>query len=151
MTPRHACPAAGRVSSRRVRRIPLVAAAAALASAATLVCGTALAETERTLTKPEIRAEIGELRAALQGTVPVYRNRNFGRVRALVGRAYLQHFEDLEGPLEKVDDGLKERLERAIAVELRQIAAARRPLAAYRAKVTQIVRQLPVVQRKLGA
>jgi len=125
------------------------AAAAALAAAAMMVSGNALAA-ERALTKQEIRAEIGELRAALQGTVPVYRNRNYRRVRALVGRAYLQHFEDIEHPLEKVDEDLMEDLEHAIAVELRQIAAAKRPLRIYRAKVDQIVRRLPLVQRKLG-
>ena len=43
-----------------------------------------------------------------------------------VAEAYVSHFEEVEGPLEKVDHELKEELEEAIGDELRRRSGRRR-------------------------
>jgi len=70
-------------------------------------------------TAAQARAEIGEVRAALDSALASLREGDAKAAENAVSEGYLQHFEKVEGPLEKVDQELNEELEDGIREELR--------------------------------
>jgi hypothetical protein len=64
-------------------------------------------------------AEIGEVRTGLAAGLAAYRQGNAEAADRLVGDAYLEHFELVEGPLEERDEELNEELEELIRNEIR--------------------------------
>jgi hypothetical protein len=66
-----------------------------------------------------------------------------------VSEAYLQHFEQVEGALDRRDHQLKERLEEAIRDELRREMRRGAPAAKVTTLVRRIVRDLATAQAKL--
>ena len=64
--------------------------------------------------------EIGETETALDNAVTQLRAGDRKQAEETVAEAYLQHFEKVEGPLEKADPELNEELEEAISGELRE-------------------------------
>ena len=74
---------------------------------------------EESATPAQARAEIGEVRAALDHAVASLREGDAKAAENAVSEGYLQHFEKVEGPLEKVDQALNEELEDGIREELR--------------------------------
>ena len=74
---------------------------------------------EESATPAEARAEIGEVRAALDSALASLREGDAKAAENAVSEGYLQHFEKVEGPLEKVDGELNEQLEDGIREELR--------------------------------
>ena len=96
--------------------------AAVMSSFAIAACGgESEAEKEaENATPAQARAEIGEVRKALDGAVASLRDGDAKAADNAVSEAYLQHFEKVEGPLGKVDGELNEKLEDSIREELRQ-------------------------------
>jgi len=76
-------------------------------------------EAEAQATPQEAITQIGEVRTGLDAAVKTYRSGDASKADEQVGDAYLQHFELVEGPLEKADEELNEKLEDAIREELR--------------------------------
>jgi DNA anti-recombination protein RmuC len=74
---------------------------------------------EESATPAQARAEIGEVRAALHSALASLREGDAKAAENAVSEGYLQHFEKVEGPLEKVDQALNEELEDGIREELR--------------------------------
>ena len=83
--------------------------------------GESEAEKEAENTTPaQARAEIGEVRKALDTAVASLREGDAKAADNAVSEGYLQHFEKVEGPLGKVDGELNEKLEDSIREELRE-------------------------------
>src|SRR3954451_2301306 len=100
---------------------PAVAALALVSSLAVAACGSGgdkQAE-EQQGTPAQARAEIGEVRAALDTAVASLKEGDARAAENAVSEGYLQHFEKVEGPLEEVDAELNEKLEDGIREELR--------------------------------
>jgi len=100
---------------------PAVAALALVSSLAVAACGSdgdKQAE-EQQGTPAQARAEIGEVRAALDTAVASLKEGDARAAENAVSEGYLQHFEKVEGPLEEVDAELNEKLEDGIREELR--------------------------------
>jgi hypothetical protein len=74
---------------------------------------------EASATPAQARAEIGEVRAALDTALASLREGDAKAAEEAVSEGYLQHFEKVEAPLEKVDGKLNEELEDGIREELR--------------------------------
>jgi hypothetical protein len=110
------------------RRFPRPAPlAASLAAAALLAAGcgdddsSATAEEEHAAATPQKAiAEIAKVRAGLAAGLAAYEQGDAEKADELVGDAYLEHFELVEGPLEQRDEELNEELEELIREELRQ-------------------------------
>jgi DNA anti-recombination protein RmuC len=75
---------------------------------------------EQSATPAQARAEIGEVRKALDTAVGQLREGDAEAADNTVSEGYLEHFEKVEGPLEKVDEELNEKLEDSIREELRE-------------------------------
>jgi hypothetical protein len=83
-------------------------------------------------------AEIAAVRAGLDQALTTYRSGDKAAADRQVGDTYLQHFELVEGPLDKVDHVLKEKLEGGIREELRariKAGAPRTEIAQLRAEI----------------
>jgi hypothetical protein len=97
--------------------------AVALAAAAVVGCGGSdesnSEEKEAQATPQQAIAEIGEVRTGIDEALKTYAAGDAAKAVEQVGDAYLQHFELVEGPLEKADEELNEKLEDAIREELR--------------------------------
>jgi ABC-type enterochelin transport system substrate-binding protein len=75
---------------------------------------------EQSATPAQARAEIGEVRTALDKAVAELEEGDAKAADNTVSEGYLEHFEKVEGPLGKVDDELTEKLEDSIREELRE-------------------------------
>lgn len=99
-----------------------VAAAVAVGSIAT-GCGGSdgkeSEEAEQSTTPQQAMTEIGAVRKGLQEALATYKSGNRAKADEQVGDAYLEHFEHVEGPLDKVDHELNETLEDSIREALR--------------------------------
>jgi hypothetical protein len=76
-------------------------------------------EAEQSATPAQARAEIGEVRKALDSAIASLREGDAKAADNAVSEGYLEHFEKVEGPLGKVDGELNEKLEDSIREELR--------------------------------
>src|SRR5438093_8443403 len=77
-------------------------------------------ENEESLTPTQAIVEIDKVRRLLDSALARYRAGDEKRADELVGNAYLEHFEHVEGPLEDADEDLMQDLEQTIATELRE-------------------------------
>jgi hypothetical protein len=66
-----------------------------------------------------------------------------------VANTYVDHFEKVEGPLEKVDHELNEKLEEGISTDLRKQISQGAPAAAIRKHVDQLKGDLDTATEKL--
>jgi DNA anti-recombination protein RmuC len=76
-------------------------------------------QAEADVTPAQARAEIGEVRAALDSALASLKEGDAKTAENAVSEGYLQHFEKVEAPLAKVDEELNERLEETIREDLR--------------------------------
>jgi hypothetical protein len=83
---------------------------------------------EEAATPAEAIAEVGQVRTLLDRALAKYRAGNAKQAEQIVGDAYLEHFEHVEGPLEDRDNELKEDLEETISTELRDKIKSRAPI-----------------------
>jgi hypothetical protein len=107
----------------RFSRLLALAALAAFAVGAA-GCGdddsNASEEHEAAATPREAIVQIAAVRTGLAAGLSAYRQGNAEKADQLVGDAYLEHFELVEGPLEERDEELNEELEELIREEIRQ-------------------------------
>src|SRR4051794_9806889 len=75
---------------------------------------------EQNATPAQARAEIGEVRKALDSAVAELKEGDAKAADNSVSEGYLEHFEKVEGPLGRVDGELNEKLEDSIREELRE-------------------------------
>jgi hypothetical protein len=94
----------------------LLLAALALAVAG---CGGNDEAEEESSTPAEAVAEIGEIKTMLATAVDQVRAGDADAAEETVGDAYLEHFEQVEGPLGERDHEFMEELEEAISTDLR--------------------------------
>src|SRR4051812_40444441 len=64
-------------------------------------------------------AEIANVRTSLDEAVAAVRRGDVDRADEILSEGYVEHFEHVEGPLEKVDHELNEELEETLATTLR--------------------------------
>jgi DNA anti-recombination protein RmuC len=127
-----------------------VATALALASSLALAaCGSDEDAEAEQVTPAQARAEIGEVRAALDSAVASLRNGDAKAAEDAVSEGYLQHFEKVEGPLEKVDEELNEELEDTIREQLRDKIRDGGSVAEVTKMVAEIKADLATAEQKL--
>jgi hypothetical protein len=78
------------------------------------------AAAEEQTTPEQAISEIAEVRKGIDEALATYKSGDAAAADEQVGTAYLEHFELVEGPLEKVDHELNEELEHAIREDLRK-------------------------------
>jgi hypothetical protein len=92
--------------------------------------------------------EIGETSTGLDQALAQLRDGDAKAAKETVAETYLQHFEKVEGPLEKVDPELMEKLEDGISGDLRgDIGKA--SVNEISAQVKQLKAELATAKRKL--
>jgi hypothetical protein len=100
--------------------------AAPLAAAALIAgCGSDDSSTteeahETSATPQKAIAEIADVREGLAAGLAAYEQGDADRADTVIGDTYLEHFEEVEGPLEESDPELNEELELLISTEIRQ-------------------------------
>jgi hypothetical protein len=131
----------------RLTILPLAAAAALALSA----CGDDEKPTaeEHQSTPAVAIEEAGKTSAALTAALTTYKSGDKAAAEEAVSEAYLQHFELVEAPLDKVDHELNEDLEHRIREELVEKIKAGAPATEVEAFVTQIKADLVTAQAKL--
>lgn len=81
-------------------------------------CGSDDAD-EADVTPAAAAAEIDTIKSMLDDALAKYEDGDAEAAEELVGDAYLEHFEEVEHPLEEVDEELMEDLEHTISTEIR--------------------------------
>ena len=104
---------------------------------------------EQQATPAQARAEIGQVRKGLAAALASLREGDAKAADDAVAEAYVEHFEKVEGPLEKVDGDLKERLEDGIREDLRDKIKAGASVAEISGMVQTIEVDLATAERKL--
>jgi ABC-type enterochelin transport system substrate-binding protein len=104
---------------------------------------------EQNATPAQARAEIGEVRKALDTAVAELKEGDAKAADNTVSEGYLEHFEKVEGPLEKVDGQLNEKLEDSIREELREKIQDGGSLAEVTQMVNAIKADLATAEQKL--
>jgi ABC-type enterochelin transport system substrate-binding protein len=104
---------------------------------------------EQNATPAQARAEIVEVRNALDTAVAELKEGDAKAADNTVSEGYLEHFEKVEGPLEKVDGQLNEKLEDSIREELREKIQDGGSLAEVTQMVNAIKADLATAEQKL--
>jgi predicted lipid-binding transport protein (Tim44 family) len=81
-------------------------------------CGSDDAD-EADVTPAAAAAEIDTIKSMLDDALAKYEDGDAEAAEELVGDAYLEHFEEVEHPLEEADEELMEELEHTISTEIR--------------------------------
>jgi hypothetical protein len=95
-------------------------------------------QAEQQSTRQQAIAQIAKVRSGLDAALATYRAGDRGKADEQVGDTYLEHFELVEPPLDRVDHELKERTEDTIRETLRDRMKAGAPTA----DVARLVRQI---------
>ena len=104
---------------------------------------------EQNATPAQARAEIGEVRKALDTAVAELKEGDAKAADNTVSEGYLEHFEKVEGPLEKVDGQLNEKLEDSIREDLRETIQDGGSVAEVTQKIDAIKADLATAEQKL--
>lgn len=104
---------------------------------------------EAAATPAEAVERIGKVRAGLDDALAKYRAGDKKQADRIVGDAYLEEFEHVEGPLEKVDHELNEQLEDGIREELRGKITSGAPQAEVEKLVTELKSKLEKAEAAL--
>ena len=104
---------------------------------------------EQNATPAQARAEIGEVRKALDTAVAELKEGDAKAADNTVSEGYLEHFEKVEGPLEKVDGELNEKLEDSIREDLRETIQDGGSVAEVTQKIDAIKADLATAEQKL--
>jgi len=91
-------------------------------------CGSDDAD-EADVTPAAAAAEIDTIKSMLDDALAKYEDGDAEAAEELVGDAYLEHFEEVEHPLEEADEELMEDLEHRISTEIREKLKAGAPAA----------------------
>jgi transposase len=93
--------------------------------------------------------EIGETRKALEQGLEQLRSGDRAAAEETVAEGYLQHFEEVEGPLGKVDKELNEKLEDALKADLRAKIKDGAPVAEISALIDEVKADLATAETQL--
>jgi DNA anti-recombination protein RmuC len=104
---------------------------------------------EAAATPAEARAEIAEVRKALDTALASLREGDAEAADNAVSEGYLEHFEKVEGPLEDVDHELTEKLEDSIREQLRETIQGGGSVAEVTRMVSAIKADLATAEQKL--
>jgi hypothetical protein len=130
--------------------IPVLALSGSLLLAA---CGgsdsSSEAESEASATPAQARAEIGKVQTAIGDALASLKQGNRAAAGEAIAEGYVEHFEKVEGPLEKVDPELKEKLEDSISTDLRAKIKRGASRADVEQLATSIRSDLDTAERKL--
>ena len=74
---------------------------------------------EEQATPEQAIAEIGAVRTALDDALAAVRDGDAAQADEILSEGYVEHFETVEGPLERVDDELNEKLEETLSKDIR--------------------------------
>jgi high-affinity iron transporter len=105
--------------------------------------------TEAQATPAEAIEHIGNVRTGLDDALARYMAGEKKTADKLVGDAYLKDFEEVEGPLDKVDHELNEELEDGIREELRGKIQAGAPVGEVSKLVTELQAKLDKAETAL--
>lgn len=94
-------------------------------------------------------AEIAPVRQGLAAGLAAYRQSKSKQAERLVGDAYLEHFELVEGPLEERDEDLNEKLEGLIGTEIRNEIKRGAEVAVVAALISEADRELGAAEKAL--
>jgi uncharacterized lipoprotein YajG len=135
--------------SSRVAAVTLAAAAFPLAACGSDSSSSSSTETQPAATPDVARREAEATKTALQTALVTYTKGDRRAAEEQVAEAYVNHFEHVEHTLEARDPELKEKLEHAIADELRSAMKAGKPTAEVRTSVEQVLADLDTAEQKL--
>jgi DNA repair exonuclease SbcCD ATPase subunit len=82
-------------------------------------CGSDEESAEEDTTPAAAAAEIDTIKSMLDDALAKYKAGDAEAAEEIVGDAYLEHFEEVEHPLEEVDEELMEDLEHTISTDIR--------------------------------
>ena len=82
-------------------------------------CGSDDESAEEDTTPAAAAAEIDTIKSMLDDALAEYKAGDAAAAEETVGDAYLEHFEEVEHPLEEVDEELMEDLEHTISTDIR--------------------------------
>jgi len=97
----------------------------------------------------EARSEAAATRVSLRKALAQVKAGNRKAADNTVSEGYLQHFEDVEGPLDKVDHELNEKLEGGIKDDLREKIRSGAPASEVERLVASLEADLATAERKL--
>jgi len=97
----------------------------------------------------EARSEAAATRVSLRKALAQVKAGNRKAADNTVSEGYLQHFEDVEGPLDKVDHELNEKLEDGIKDDLREKIKSGAPASEVERLVATLDADLATAERKL--
>ena len=123
-----------------MRRSACLSAAALCLTVVAVGCGSDSKSegAEEQATPTEAIEHIDNVRAGLDIALAKYQGGDKKAANDIVGDAYLKEFEEVEGPLGKVDNELNETLEDGIREELRDKIKAGAPASEIEAMVSEI-------------
>jgi hypothetical protein len=107
-------------------------------------------EEEHSATPAEARAEIGEIRTLLADAVATYKSGDHDAAEQAVGDVYLEHYEEVEGPLGDRNHDLMEELEEQISTDLRTHMKDDKPVAEIDALMGEINTNLDQAEQELS-
>lgn len=106
-------------------------------------------ESKAEVTPQQAVAEIGNARRGIEAAAASYAGGDKAKADTEAGNAYLENFEQVEGPLGKVDEELNEKIEKALRDELRAKIKAGAPQAEVAKLVETIKADLVKAEAKL--
>jgi hypothetical protein len=107
-------------------------------------------EEEHASSPEEALAEVRAIPALLDEAVATYTSGDQKAAADAVGDIYLEHYEDVEGPLGERDHDLMEEIEEQISTELRKDMEAGKPESEIDALVADIKSNLEQAEQELG-
>ncbi len=134
---------------------------AALLSLALVACSSAGASPSAPTTTPtssgsaspaaslSLAAHVDATVAGLDAALALYKSGNVQGALDSIAATYEDHFELIEGPLETLNDSLKEDLEGTIATKIRQAMSANKPAAEVEALVNDARTKLATAKELL--
>jgi DNA repair exonuclease SbcCD ATPase subunit len=114
-------------------------------------CGSDDQSSEEDTTPAAAAAEIDTIKSMLDDALAKYEAGDADAAEETVGDAYLEHFEQVEHPLEEVDEELMEDLEHTISTGIRTKMKDGAPASEIEQLIEQTKTDLDEAKSKLGA
>ncbi len=119
------------------------------ASLALAACGSDEKSSAAPASASEARTEAAATRASLRKALTQVKAGDRKAADDTVAEGYLQHFEDVEGPLEEADHELNEKLEDGLKGDLREKIKSGAPVAEVERLITSLDADLQTAESKL--
>ncbi|MEP6954704.1 MAG: hypothetical protein ABI950_11655 [Solirubrobacteraceae bacterium] len=128
---------------------PAVLTAGLAVSFALAACGSDDKSAAPATSTSDARAQAAATRQALRTALTQVKSGDRKAADDAVSEGYLQHFEDVEGPLDKVDPELNEKLEDTIKGDLREKIKSGASVAEIARLIAAVDADLATAERKL--